>query len=95
MLSDLKSKLQERKRERKRLLDEMKMMSDNVDEFIDFTRAKKILRMQRRSTFEVRRRSSEVSPLIDNMPIQTLNKTQSQQQQDDMKFRKKKRSGSV
>lgn len=77
MLSDLKSKLQDRKRERKRLLDEMNMMKDNVDEFIDFTRAKKVLRLQRRSTVDLRRRTGENSPLIDNMPVQTLNKTQS------------------
>lgn len=77
MLSDLKSKLQDRKRERKRLLDEMNMMKDNVDEFIDFTRAKKVLRLQRRSTVDFRRRTGENSPLIDNMPVQTLNKTQS------------------
>ena len=77
MLSDLKSKLQDRKRERKRLLDEMNMMKDNVDEFIDFTRAKKVLRLQRRSTVDFRRGTGENSPLIDNMPVQTLNKTQS------------------
>ena len=76
MLSDLKSKLQDRKRERKRLLEEMNMMKDNVDEFIDFTRAKKVLRLQRRSTVDFRR-TSETSPLIANMPVQTLNKTQS------------------
>lgn len=80
MLSDLKTKLQDRKRERKRLLDEMNMMKDNVDEFIDFTRAKKVLRLQRRSTVDIRRTNDETSPLIESMPVMTLNKTQSQQQ---------------
>ena len=64
MMRDMKLNLEKRKQERKKALQELNMMQHNVDEFIDFNRAKKIMRMQRRKTFNIERNTGVMSPLI-------------------------------
>ena len=69
MLLDLRAKLENNKKERRRMLEEVKMMHDNIDEFIDFNRAKKVLKLRRKTTFDALDMDKLTSPLIENMPI--------------------------
>ena len=68
MLLDLRAKLENNKKERRRMLEEVKMMHDNIDEFIDFNRAKKVLKLRRKTTFDAMD-DKIITPLIENMPI--------------------------
>mmetsp|Transcript_19918 Transcript_19918/g.24621 ORF Transcript_19918/g.24621 Transcript_19918/m.24621 type:complete len:130 (+) Transcript_19918:927-1316(+) len=78
MLKGLKRAIEERKKEHRQIFDEIRLQKDNVDEFIDFSRAKKVLRMKRRQTLDSAHLTRKMENELSAAPPSKMSKAVSQ-----------------